>query len=69
MDGGDQRHGKEPVAAEENEFPVGMRVLAVDDDLVSRKVLEASLRYCKYKGEPPNPLEPIDRSLFFSGSN
>ncbi|KAF8730111.1 hypothetical protein HU200_017080 [Digitaria exilis] len=31
-----------------NQFPVGMRVLAVDDDPVCLKVLETLLRRCKY---------------------
>lgn len=35
---------------ERDEFPVGMRVLAVDDDLTCLKVLEGMLRQCKYHG-------------------
>ncbi|KAG9455955.1 hypothetical protein H6P81_000463 [Aristolochia fimbriata] len=33
----------------EDEFPVGMRVLAVDDDSACLKVLETMLRKCRYK--------------------
>ncbi|XP_071680525.1 two-component response regulator ORR23-like [Lolium perenne] len=46
---GDRRHGKEPATLEEDNFPEGLRVLAVDDDRVSLRVLEAVLRQCKYK--------------------
>uniref|UniRef100_A0ACD6AEC7 Uncharacterized protein n=1 Tax=Avena sativa TaxID=4498 RepID=A0ACD6AEC7_AVESA len=35
-------------ARERDQFPVGMRVLAVDDDPVCLKVLEALLRRCQY---------------------
>lgn len=35
--------GKDP-------FPVGMRVLAVDDDASCLKVLEGMLRKCRYQG-------------------
>lgn len=35
---------------ERDVFPVGMRVLAVDDDPTCLKVLEAMLRQCKYHG-------------------
>ena len=31
-------------------FPVGMRVLAVDDDPICLKVLENLLRKCQYHG-------------------
>jgi two-component response regulator (ARR-B family) len=34
-----------------DQFPVGMRVLAVDDDPVCLKVLETLLRRCQYHGE------------------
>ncbi|CAL9161387.1 unnamed protein product, partial [Musa hybrid cultivar] len=44
--------GKEGLMGRESgqtdEFPVGMRVLAVDDDLTSLKVLEALLLRCRY---------------------
>jgi two-component response regulator ARR-B family len=33
-----------------DQFPVGMRVLAVDDDLVCLKVLETLLLRCQYHG-------------------
>lgn len=33
-----------------NEFPIGMRVLAVDDDQVCLKLLENLLRRCQYDG-------------------
>lgn len=32
-------------------FPAGMRVLAVDDDRVSLKILEKQLKHCNYNGE------------------
>lgn len=31
-------------------FPVGMRVLAVDDDPICLKLLEGLLRKCQYQG-------------------
>lgn len=34
-----------------DQFPVGMRVLAVDDDPVCLKVLENLLRRCQYHGK------------------
>jgi len=34
----------------EEGFPVGLRVLAVDDDQTSLKVLEKHLLTCKYNG-------------------
>jgi hypothetical protein len=37
----------------EEGFPVGMRVLAVDDDQTSLKVLEKHLLTCKYNGSLP----------------
>uniref|UniRef100_A0ACD5UFI2 Uncharacterized protein n=1 Tax=Avena sativa TaxID=4498 RepID=A0ACD5UFI2_AVESA len=51
MSGGDDRHGKGPAeeAPEEDKFPEGMRVLAVDDDPVYLRVLGFLLRVCKYK--------------------
>ena len=36
-------------------FPVGMRVLAVDDDPICLKVLETLLRKCQYQGLFPFP--------------
>ncbi|KAF7104384.1 hypothetical protein CFC21_105284 [Triticum aestivum] len=44
--GGHQRLKMEDAA--EDKFPEGLRVLAVDDDRVCLKVLEALLRRCKY---------------------
>ena len=38
-------------AAGRDQFPVGMRVLAVDDDPVCLKVLEGLLRRCQYHGQ------------------
>uniref|UniRef100_A0ACD5V4G5 Uncharacterized protein n=2 Tax=Avena sativa TaxID=4498 RepID=A0ACD5V4G5_AVESA len=51
MSGGDDRHGKGPVeeAPEEDKFPEGLRVLAVDNDPVFLRVLGFLLRVCKYK--------------------
>jgi two-component response regulator (ARR-B family) len=54
MASGDERHVKEPAAAEVDRFPDGMRVLAVDDDIVCLRLLEALLRHCKYKRERPH---------------
>ena len=34
----------------EKKFPVGMRILAVDDDPIGLKVLENLLRKCQYEG-------------------
>lgn len=33
------------------QFPIGMRVLAVDDDPICLKVLENLLRKCQYHGK------------------
>lgn len=33
-----------------DQFPIGMRVLAVDDDPICLKLLDALLRRCKYHG-------------------
>ena len=55
-----------------NQFPVGMRVLAVDDDPVCLKVLETLLRRCQYHGKDLCTLRPLifccdllNRPLFF----
>ncbi|XP_051196419.1 two-component response regulator ORR24 [Lolium perenne] len=49
MASGERRHGKEPAVVAEDNFPDGLRVLAVDDDPVCLRVLEAVLRQCNYK--------------------
>nr|XP_051212591.1 two-component response regulator ORR25-like [Lolium perenne] len=49
MASGDRRHGKEPAVVAEDNFPNGLRVLAVDDDRVCLRVLAAVLRQCNYK--------------------
>uniref|UniRef100_A0ACD5UFP0 Uncharacterized protein n=1 Tax=Avena sativa TaxID=4498 RepID=A0ACD5UFP0_AVESA len=51
MSGGDDRHGKGPAeeASEEDKFPEGLRVLAVDGDPVFLTILGFLLRVCKYK--------------------
>lgn len=36
-------------------FPVGMRVLAVDDDPICLRILETLLRKCQYQGLNPLP--------------
>jgi hypothetical protein len=46
-----------------DQFPVGMRVLAVDDDPTCLMVLENLLQRCQYQGmayssSPPSPLFP-----------
>ncbi|XP_077236771.1 two-component response regulator ARR10-like [Tasmannia lanceolata] len=38
-----------PENGSEDKFPVGMRVLAVDDDLTCLKMLESLLRKCRYE--------------------
>lgn len=35
----------------EIEFPVGLRVLVVDDDVTCLKIMEQMLRRCMYRGE------------------
>ena len=45
----DERNGA--VRRVRDQFPVGMRVLAVDDDPVCLKVLETLLRRCQYHGK------------------
>ncbi|KAK1612937.1 hypothetical protein QYE76_036610 [Lolium multiflorum] len=49
MASGNRRHGKEPSVVAEENFPDGLRVLAVDDDPVCLRVLAAVLRQCNYK--------------------
>ncbi|KAK1613106.1 hypothetical protein QYE76_036779 [Lolium multiflorum] len=49
MASGDLRHGKQPTVVAEDNFPDGLRVLAVDDDRVCLRVLAAVLRQCNYK--------------------
>ncbi|KAM0856618.1 hypothetical protein ACQ4PT_049016 [Festuca glaucescens] len=49
MASGDRRHGKEPAVVAEDNFPDGLRVLAVDDDPVCLRVLATVLRQCNYK--------------------
>ncbi|XP_044952632.1 two-component response regulator ORR23-like isoform X1 [Hordeum vulgare subsp. vulgare] len=44
----DERRGAAAAATCRDQFPVGMRVLAVDDDPVCLKVLETLLRRCQY---------------------
>ncbi|VAI92839.1 unnamed protein product [Triticum turgidum subsp. durum] len=63
--GGHQRLMMEDAA--EDTFPEGLRVLAVDDDRVCLKVLEALLRRCKYSREslfliPPHRHGPLDQN-------
>jgi hypothetical protein len=55
MASGERRHGKEPAVVAEDNFPDGLRVLAVDDDPVCLRVLEAVLRQCNYKRERSRP--------------
>ncbi|RZR81476.1 hypothetical protein BHM03_00007705 [Ensete ventricosum] len=43
--------------ASRDQFPVGMRVLAVDDDPICLRLLEALLRRCQYNGFPLYYLE------------
>lgn len=43
--------GNAAVGRARDQFPVGMRVLAVDDDPVCLKVLESLLRRCRYHGK------------------
>ncbi|KAG8075131.1 hypothetical protein GUJ93_ZPchr0006g42849 [Zizania palustris] len=40
-----------------DKFPVGMRVLAVDDNPVCLKIMEATLRFCKYHATVTNNAE------------
>lgn len=37
-------------SSRKNEFPLGMRVLAVDDDRVCLRLLETQLKECGYQG-------------------
>lgn len=48
---GDRLVGEEVAAGDR--FPVGMRILAVDDDQTCLKVLESLLRKCQYHGSLP----------------
>lgn len=42
--------GKSDVGPVPEQFPVGLRVLVVDDDVICLRVLEQMLRKCMYKG-------------------
>lgn len=42
--------GKLEVAAVAEQFPVGLRVLVVDDDITCLHILEQMLRKCMYNG-------------------
>ena len=48
MDMREERHGKEAIVSV---FPSGLRVLAIDNDPVSLKVLEVLLRMRNYRRE------------------
>uniref|UniRef100_A0A0D9YZN4 Two-component response regulator n=1 Tax=Oryza glumipatula TaxID=40148 RepID=A0A0D9YZN4_9ORYZ len=48
MRAAEERKGVVPAARRRDQFPVGMRVLAVDDDPVCLKVLETLLLRCQY---------------------
>lgn len=48
MDMREERHGKEAIVSG---FPPGLRVLAIDNDPVSLKVLEVLLRMRNYRRE------------------
>lgn len=39
------------IGAGGEQFPVGMRVLVVDDDVTCLKILEHMLQRCRYRGE------------------
>ena len=41
--------------AENKDFPAGLGVLVVDDDLLCLKVVEKMLKTCKYKGASVRP--------------
>lgn len=43
-------HQRNDTSVSADRFPVGMRVLAVDDDPTCLKVLESLLRKCQYQG-------------------
>lgn len=51
MRAAEERKGVVPAARRRDQFPVGMRVLAVDDDPVCLKVLETLLLRCQYHGK------------------
>lgn len=61
---GDRLVGEEVAAGDR--FPVGMRILAVDDDQTCLKVLESLLRKCQYHGSLPLFLSFFLSSLFNS---
>jgi CheY-like chemotaxis protein len=44
-----------------DQFPVGMRVLAVDDDQTCLRILQTLLQRCQYHGLVPS----LSLSLFF----
>lgn len=51
-----------------DDFPVGMRVLAVDDDPICLKLLDTLLRKCHYHGMYAYLFIPIQDSSTFSSS-
>lgn len=62
-----QLEKRRPTAATSEEWPVGMRVMAVDDDRVCLKILEVTLQMYKYNGEKffQMPLEYRSPTFFF----
>jgi hypothetical protein len=47
-----------------DQFPVGMRVLAVDDDQTCLKILESLLRHCQYHGSSLSLSLSLSLSVF-----
>lgn len=56
------------IAREMDQFPVGMRVLAVDDDPVCLKVLETLLRRCQYHGQNLLALHCVYRPYYLQAA-
>jgi hypothetical protein len=50
-----------------DQFPVGMRVLAVDDDPTCLKLLEKLLQHCQYHGMPCSSRSSVSSSSPASG--
>lgn len=42
-----------PAAVVVDQFPAGLRVMVVDDDIIWLRILEQMLRRCNYLGEVP----------------
>lgn len=48
-----QQQHKMPAAGGKKQFPAGLRILVVDDDILCLKIISQMLRACDYEGKCP----------------